>query len=320
MQFRCTFPSLGCKNSCATITLNQISFFVMAESNKSLFLRFALFHCLAYCFSMIFLDKFENQSSVETEDYVNTHFAKDIDYHLINKSKKGDTKFVNTKLNARNVLEIPISNKTTNSLEDYYRKYVEPFLTPKKCSGRVQGIKGHEFFCVSPPTWNSDIKWISVNSQSSYDSLLPYFEDMDLTNVFKNIIDVDSKIVIYSIFFVVRSKIESHTLHVDFQPGTNVNGFTLLTPLQDKNDVHLFYIDKENKKRRYRYKRGVGVVFGENFIHSTDVRIDGGSREVVFCFSFGTDKMTDWEIIKQTAANQGLYFMHPKNGFTKEGR
>ena len=292
----------------------------MEESNKAIFLRFAILHCLTYCFFVILFHKFENTSTVGTLDYINSHFAKDIDYQLINKSKKGDTKFVNTKLNARNALEIPISNETMNSLENYYRKYVEPYLTQEKCNGPLKGILGYEFFCVSPPAWKSDIKWISVNSKSSYDSLLPYFDDMDLSNVFKNIIDVDSKIVIYSIFFVVRSKIEEHTLHVDFQPGTNVNGFTLLTPLQDKNDVHLFYIDKENEKRRYRYKRGVGVVFGENFIHSTDLRIDGGSREVVFCFSFGTDKMTDWEIIKQTAANQGLYFMHPKNGFTKEGR
>ena len=292
----------------------------MEESYKSIFLRFVSFHCLTYWFFLIFFHKLESPTSFEAECYINTHFAKDINYHLINKSEKGDTKFVNTKLDAKNVLEIPISNKTTNSLAKYYKKYVKPFLKQEKCNGPLNGILGYEFYCVSPPTWNSDIKWISVNSQSSYDSLLPYFEDMDLTDVFKNIIDVDSKIIIYSAFFVVRSKIESHHLHVDFRRGTNVNGFTLLTPLQDQNDVNLFYVDENKEKRRYRYKKGVGVVFGENFLHSTDVRIEGGKKEVVFCFSFGTDKMTDWEIIKQTAAIQGQYFMHPKNGFTKEER
>ena len=289
----------------------------MEGSNKSVYLRFILFHCATYFFFVTLFHKLDNPISIKTDDYINTQFAKDINYHSINKSEIGDTKFINTKLNARNVLEITISNETTNSLTNYYRKHIEPYLKKDKYIGPLKGIKGYEFFCLSPPSWNSDIQWISVNSQDSYDSLLPYFEDMDLTNIFKNIIDVDSKIIIYSIFFVVRSKVKSRTLHVDFQPGTNVNGFTLLTPLQDHNDVHLFYVDKNNKKRRYRYKKGVGVVFGENFLHSTDLTVDGGGTEVVFCFSFGTDKTKDWDVIKQTAAAQGEHYVHPKHGFTR---
>ena len=289
----------------------------MEEIKTSIFLRFLVLHFMTYYFFVNLFYTLGDPSTVVKESYINTIFANDVNYTFINKSKPGDTKFINTKLNAKNILEIPITNATVNGLTNYYRKYVEPYLKNGKYSGPLKGIKGHEFYSVSPPSWNSDIQWLSVNSPSSYEHLLPYFDEMKLTEIFQHIIDVDSKIVIYSIFYVVRSKILNRNIHVDFQNGTNVNGFTLLTPLQDNGDVHLFYKDINNKKRRYRYKKGIGVVFGENFFHSTDLRLEGGNREVVFCFSFGTDKLSDWEIIKNTAASQGEYYMHPTKGFTK---
>merc|ERR1712150_270806 len=103
----------------------------------------------------------------------------------------------------------------------------------------------------------------------------------------------------------------------DWLKGTNVNGFTLLTPLQEKNDINLVYYDVNKKKRRYTYMKGVGVVFGENFIHSTDLTPLRSNQEVVFCFSFGTDKDRYWDVIKNTAAEQGNHYMHPILGFIK---
>ena len=249
----------------------------------------------------------------EHSKYENTKFAEDVKYRLIDKNKLDSTKFINTKLNARNVLEIPIVSSTIDDLIYYYRTYIEPNLSNEKYVGPIQGLEGHEFFCVSP-SWKSDIQWISVNNLASYDYFLQYFEAMELNDIFKQIIDVDSKIVVYSIFFVVRSKISSHTWHIDFENGTNVNGFTLLTPLQSKSQIHLAYKDMNDNTNQYEYKENIGIVFGENFLHSTDITFSH-NKEVVFCFSFGTDKMRDWEYIKETAATQGEHYMHPVLGF-----
>ena len=63
------------------------------------------------------------------------------------------------------------------------------------------------------------------------------------------------------------------------------------------------------------FKKNVGIVFGENFPHSTDIA-SNESPEVIFWITFGTDKMRDWKYIKQTAAIQGEYCMHPIHGFS----
>ena len=254
-------------------------------------------------------------STTQQSNYENTHFAEDVKYKFINKSKLDTTKFINTKLNARNVLEIPVMPSLIDELINYYETYIKPNLRKEKYIGPLTGLKGHDFFCVSPPSWNSDIRWISVNNLASYNHFLPHFEKTGLNDIFKKIIDVDSKIVVYSMFFVVRSKITIHNWHIDFEAGTNVNAFTFLTPLQNKSHVHLAYKDINDNSNRYEYKKNVGIVFGENFSHSTDIA-SNESSEVIFCFSFGTDKMRDWKYIKRTAATQGEHYMHPIHGFS----
>ena len=66
--------------------------------------------------------------------------------------------------------------------------------------------------------------------------------------------------------------------------------------------------------RVYEYKKNVGIVFGENFLHSTDIAFQD-NQEVIFCFSFGSDKRRDWKYIKETVATQGEHYMHPFYGF-----
>ena len=254
------------------------------------------------------------------EDYIETQYAKDVNFNNINKTTLGDTKFINKKLNAKNVLEIPISPSIVDAISKYYQTYVEPYLKNGDCNYPLNGIKGYEFYCLSPYSvkgrWNSDVQWLQVDSPSAYESLFPYFEKMGLKNIFKDIIDVDKKIIVYAMSYVVRSKVQGHTFHVDFRETTNVNGFTLLTPIQDNSKIHLAYIDMNNTIQQYRYQKNVGIVFGENFHHGTDIITDYDKREALFCFSFGTDKMRDWRIIKRTAGLQGRHYMHPKYGFS----
>ena len=252
-----------------------------------------------------------------TNSFERTSFGMDVNFKSINKSEVGSIKIMNNKLNARNVLEIPVSPSLTDALLEYYTKYVEPFLRHGKYSGPLHGIKGHEFYCISPKKWESDIQWISVNNHSTYNFLVKYFDDMHLGEIFRNIIDFDKNIIVYSIFFVIRSRIPKHNWHIDYQNGTNVNAFTFMTPLQQKSVIKLAYIDMDEKKQRYEYKKDVGIAFGENFLHTTDIRISKHQKyEINFCFTFGTDKMEYWPYIKQNVIIQGKHYMHPLYGFS----
>ena len=249
------------------------------------------------------------------EWYNETQYAKDVHFNLIDKTRLGDTKFFNTKLAGKNVLEVPILPNVSDALHKYFKTYVEPYLDNKKCQGPLKGVPGHEFFCTSPKGWHSDIMWVSVDSISSYNYLIPYFESMRLRDIFQSIIDVDQKIIVYSIFFVIRSRIPTHKWHIDFVKTTNTNGFTLLTPLQKKNNIRLAYEDVNGNIQYYKYKKDVGIVFGENFEHATDKTKKIRNKEVIFCFSFGTDKMRDWPKLQVSVTNQGNHYMHPIDGF-----
>ena len=287
----------------------------MQQTKLVLFCELFMTCCTTFEYFKIIAQADENHCYESNTNFINSAYASDIYLPFINKSELGDTKFINDKLNAKNVLEIPIPFKTINSLMKYFQVYVEPYLKEGKYEGKLKGIKGHEFYCISPKSWDSDVQWISVNSLFTYEYFLPYFKDIGLEDVFNKIIDIDNEIIVYNIFFVVRSKIKKHTWHIDFYNGTNVNAFTLLTPLQEENHVKLAYRDLNNEMKSYQYEKGTAIIFGENFMHSSDVSLIG-NREVLFCISFGTDKLQEWSVIKQTAAVQGNHYMDPIYGYT----
>ena len=259
---------------------------------------------------LFFQDKLISKTVLKYEE---TEFSIDVNFSSINKSELGDTKLINTKLNAKNVLEVHIASPIIEEIFYYYKKYIEPHLSRRECGSSIAGKNAHEFYCEAP-SWKSNIRWISVNNIATYEYFLPYFEEMGLDQIFKPVIDVENKIVVYSIFFVVRSMVYGRNWHVDYYNGTNVNAFTVLVPLQDENLISLAYKDIDNTLKRYEYRKNVGIAFGENFVHSSN---SGSSDklEVAFCFVFGTDKLGDWERIKETAVTQSKLYMDPIRGF-----
>ena len=259
---------------------------------------------------LLFQDKLLSKTIIKYEE---TEFSMDVNFISINKSKLGDTKLINTKLNAKNVLEVHITSSIIEEIFHYYKKYIEPHLSRRECGSSIAGKNAHEFYCEAP-SWKSNIRWISVNNIDTYKYFLPYFEEIGLDQIFQPVIDVENMIVVYSIFFVVRSMVSGRNWHVDYYNGTNVNAFTLLIPLQDENLISLAYKDIDNTLKRYEYRKNVGIAFGENFVHSSN---SGSSDklEVAFCFVFGTDKLRDWRRIKKTSITQLQYYMDPILGF-----
>ena len=293
----------------------MVTKFKMEQKDMTVLFILSVLHNIIFSFVLTLSSASKNDCYKPNSNFINTENALDIDFESINKSEITDTKFVNLKLNAKNVLEIPVPFQILTDLREYFDKYVEPYLVEGKYVGGLKGPGKHKFYCVAPNNWGSDIQWISVDSRSTYNYFVPYFKDIGLDDIFKDIIDVEKEIVIYNVFFVVRSRCQQHKWHIDFYRGTNVNAFTFLTPLQDKNYINLAYRDLNNEEQLYEYKRGTAIAFGENFMHSTNVT-PKGDREVLFCLSFGTDKLRDWEVIRQTAAVQGNYYMHPIRGYT----
>jgi len=206
--------------------------------------------------------------------------------------------FVNKHLNAHNVIELDVSQDIVNEL-------VELFEMP---------LNENDFF-VDSPGWSSDVKWISQNSIKIYKVFLSTFKKLSIEEKLKTYIDYENEIIMYSGFFVTRSKCTSPNFHMDWTAETENNAFTLITPIiHPENGPNLIYVNCDGTVSTYRYRKGKALTFGTNFVHSTEPRLSN-ERSVLLCFTFGTDKIEHWPAISKTAETQGNLLRLPDGNF-----
>ena len=226
--------------------------------------------------------------------------------------------FYNEELKAYNVQEVNLDLDILDEIRLFFEEDILNNLNsePQQTLGDPDG---EDHFFKTYTRWSSDLKWVSVNNLKTYQRWLEYFHKFSLDKTFSNLVDFDERIVVYSIFFVARSKCFKYNFHDDFVKGVGVNALSLMAPLHDmesKDSIHLSYRNKNDETATYKYKKGKAIVFGEKFIHGTDIG-QTKEQEVFLCFSFGTDKEEYLEKIFKTTANQGEYFMHPTKGFIR---
>ena len=180
--------------------------------------------------------------------------------------------------------------------------------------GLIEEIYKDDLHTASP-SWNSDIKWISNNSFRSYGVFNECFNKLQLARIFQQFVEHEKKIILYSGFFVSRSTCSEFTFHHDWIKTSQNNAFTLITPLiHPKDGINLIYKDIDGKNQKYKYQVGKAIVFGGDFIHSTDIGTST-SPSVLLSMTFGTDKMNLWEPISKTALQQGNLVRLPNGNF-----
>lgn len=209
--------------------------------------------------------------------------------------------YYNTQLNANNVFKIVIDIDIIDLIENYFNTHIK---------NNYQNINFH----TTSPSWNSDIKWTSVNNIETYNKFLKIFKNLNFDKI-KQFIDFKDEIRCYSAFFVTRSYCKKPNFHTDFI-NTGNNAFTLMTPLTNIDDDvngHLLFKDNDDNVHVYRYKRGDCIVFGDSFLHSTQP-YEG--KEVTFlCFTFGSDKETYWKNIFECIKGQQNNVMRYDNEY-----
>lgn len=243
----------------------------------------------------------------------------------------------NKSLRAPNVWEVDLPLSVINEAHDIFRAngLGEAFLSLKRsdaCHAQVgAGVEGGRFFLLrsagvgSDGTGmggrSSDITWISVDDERSYDRLQGLFSRLGLESVFDGVVHPWERLRMYSAYFVVRSCCEEPHLHFDYPEEVGTKALTLMTPLavyRVRSTFNLIYRQQPLRKNiaggdeyvaggderydecaRYEYKVGTGIVFGASFQHSTEPGrahpVDG--MHVYLCFTFGTDRQQDWPMI-----------------------
>lgn len=93
---------------------------------------------------------------------------------------------------------------------------------------------------------------------------------------------------------MVRSWCEDHDWHADYERGVGTDALTLITPLHDYDEQDSFQLSylagvDADEERRYVYRKGRAIAFGDRFVHSTEPgKGRSGQQHAYLCFTFGT--------------------------------
>ncbi len=187
--------------------------------------------------------------------------------------------FSNKKLKANNALEVDLDVDKLKDLEIVKSSFLW---------GTNQAIFVPEKFTSLKPSWGGDMEWISSNNMNTYNSFLKAFESFGFDQILKDVIERENGLRLYAGFFLRRSS-SKKSFHKDWTSKLKNNAFTLLTPLyQEEDALHLLYEDIDGNECKYKYKIGKGILFGSDFVHSTEPG-QSNNCSILLCFQFGTD-------------------------------
>lgn len=153
--------------------------------------------------------------------------------------------------------------------------------------------------------------WISNNNTHTYNIFKSFMTELGVIDEIKNMVNFDDHIEIYCGFFVIGNKMDRPTWHKDFVDGAN--GYTLITPLFEFEPSHgnLMYKDGQQNIKTYKYKMNEAVIFGDGFEHATEPYDKSDTLRVMLSFTFGTDKIEYWDVLKKTIGEQSNYMVLP---------
>jgi len=214
-----------------------------------------------------------------------------------------------------NAFTFQFKENSLNEIRESYRKYLKPFLSKIDNGYLLEGGRSfsqaieNEYFLTSFGTY--PLLWCSNNTDQTYQIYKRFFKQVSLDEKVKSLVDYDKKIVMYCGFLVIGNHAPGYAWHVDYFP--NANGYTLITPLFEPDPVHgnLLYKDTDNQVKTYHYKLNEAIIFGDGFFHTTKPYSHTKNLRILLSLTFGTDKLSHWNVLKRTIGSQSNYMILP---------
>lgn len=174
--------------------------------------------------------------------------------------------------------------------------------------------------------FGSDIKWISPDDVKTFMVMARIYDVLGVEKhvapyVNTNTVTASGKHTqVYVPSFVVRNMVVKHFYHNDWPNTGGSNGLTFMTPLYNMSNqtegCNLMYKDDEGNERMYKYTFGKAIIFGANFMHTSQKCQPRNLHEFVrpwafLCFNFGTTNMKLWNDIKTYIMCSGRHIVQP---------
>lgn len=213
-----------------------------------------------------------------------------------------------------NAYAVSFGDELLDELREAYRTVVSQRLEAAWLQGgesRSGGIEHEDFSFFVTSYGTSPLLWVSCNNRYTHGAFHRFFESLEIIEEVKQLVDYDTRIVVYCGFFVIGNYADEETWHVDYQRGSNA--FTLLTPLFEPDEAHgdLLYYDQNSEKRVHKYRVGEALLFGDDFYHSTQTYARTDKIRVLLSLTLGTDKLRYWPKLEKVIGSQSRFVILP---------
>ena len=160
------------------------------------------------------------------------------------------------------------------------------------------------------PDWSSDLVWLSPADERHFKLFEQMFEALGIADHVRDRLDLRRAPRLYSGFILRRSRCDAAHFHTDWR-GCQGQAYTFITAIDEASEgFGLLYRDCDGTVVSYDYRPGEGILFGDDFSHSTRP----GARDeplTLLCFEFGTDRMHYWPKIFGCIEGQSLLLRRP---------
>ena len=155
---------------------------------------------------------------------------------------------------------------------------------------------------------------MSAGNLAGFDFFDQYFRQLEINERTKATLGDSVDRVMYSGFFVVRSRASEPYFHEDYTSGLGMNALTLMTPVMPISEKgHLLYMSPDEDELVYNYEPGTAVSFGADFYHSTQPFVSP-EPYAFLAFTYGTSDSRYWKLISETVGYQGVIYRDPQRG------
>jgi hypothetical protein len=212
-----------------------------------------------------------------------------------------------------NAYTFTFEDQILDEIRESYNQNIKPFISNPK---NKKYLAGGKTFFKSVGNYRLfsygkyPLLWFSNNNRESYQIYKRFFDNLNIQNEIKKLVDFDENIIMYSGFLVIGNQANTDLWHYDYYP--NSNAYTLITPLFNPEAIHgdLQYELSNKQVEIYKYSLKEAIIFGDKFMHSTEPYEYTDKFRILVSITFGTDKIEYWKLIKKTAVASNIIRSH----------